>query len=63
MFATYGRASNISQPIRNVVVPAMRCVPDTENTIGSHFVFYRITAEGIDVVRILHQRMDFEQHF
>ena len=31
--------------------------------IGSHFVFYRVTARGIDVVRILHQRMDFEQHF
>ena len=31
--------------------------------IGSHFVFYRVTANGVDVVRILHQRMDFEQHF
>ena len=30
---------------------------------GSHIVFYRIDAEVIDVVRILHQRMDFEQHF
>ena len=30
--------------------------------IGSHFLFYRRTANGIDVVRILHQRMDFEQH-
>jgi toxin ParE1/3/4 len=29
---------------------------------GSHFVFYRVGADGIDVVRILHQRMDFEQH-
>jgi toxin ParE1/3/4 len=29
---------------------------------GSHFVFYRITADGIDVVRILHERMDFERH-
>lgn len=29
---------------------------------GSHFVFYRLVEGGIDVVRILHQRMDFEQH-
>ena len=27
--------------------------------VGSHFLFYRITDDGqIDVVRILHQRMD-----
>ncbi len=29
---------------------------------GSHIVFYRISADTIDVVRILHQSMDFEQH-
>jgi len=29
---------------------------------GSHFLFYRITAEGIDIVRILHERMDFVRH-
>jgi toxin ParE1/3/4 len=29
---------------------------------GSHLVFYRILDHGIDVVRILHQRMDVEQH-
>jgi toxin ParE1/3/4 len=29
---------------------------------GSHFVFYRAVEGGIDVVRILHQRMDFDQH-
>jgi toxin ParE1/3/4 len=29
---------------------------------GSHFLFYRLTDEGIDVVRILHERMDFERH-
>ena len=27
---------------------------------GSHVVFYRIDEDGIEVVRILHQRMDFE---
>ena len=30
--------------------------------IRSHVVFYRMTSTGIDVVRILHQRMDFQQH-
>lgn len=29
---------------------------------GLHVVFYRIVDGGIDIVRILHQRMDFEQH-
>jgi toxin ParE1/3/4 len=29
---------------------------------GSHFLFFRIVADGIDVVRILHQSMDFERH-
>ena len=29
---------------------------------GSHVLFYRLTAEGIDVVRILHERMHFERH-
>jgi toxin ParE1/3/4 len=31
--------------------------------VGSHVVFYRIARGGIDVARILHQRMDFERHF
>lgn len=29
---------------------------------GSHVVFYRVNAESIDVVRILHGRMDPERH-
>jgi len=28
----------------------------------SHLVFYRVVEGGIDVVRILHQRMDFDRH-
>jgi toxin ParE1/3/4 len=31
-------------------------------TVGSHVLFYRLTDEGIDVVRILHRRMDFDRH-
>ena len=30
--------------------------------VGSHVVFYRLTAAGIDVVRILHAAMDFKRH-
>jgi len=26
--------------------------------IGSHLLFYRARADGVDVIRILHQRMD-----
>jgi toxin ParE1/3/4 len=29
---------------------------------GSHFVFYRLIDDGIDVVRILHESMDCEEH-
>ena len=29
---------------------------------GSHVLFYRRISDGIDVVRVLHQRMDFDRH-
>ena len=29
---------------------------------GSHVVFYRITTKEVVVVRMLHQRMDFNRH-
>ena len=29
---------------------------------GAHVLFFRLAPGGIDVVRILHQRMDFQQH-
>lgn len=29
---------------------------------GSHVIFFKVTDDGIDVVRILHQKMDFERH-
>jgi toxin ParE1/3/4 len=30
--------------------------------VGSHVVFFAMTEEGLTVVRILHQRMDFRRH-
>ena len=32
------------------------------HTCGSHMIFYRQRADGIDVVRILHVRMDPDKH-
>jgi toxin ParE1/3/4 len=29
---------------------------------GSHVIFFKVISGGIDVVRILHQRMDHDQH-
>ncbi|GMA28974.1 type II toxin-antitoxin system RelE/ParE family toxin [Arenivirga flava] len=30
--------------------------------IGSHLIFFIPTADGVDVIRILHQRMDPDRH-
>ena len=30
---------------------------------GSHVIFFKLMDDGVDIVRILHQRMDFERHF
>ncbi|QYH36805.1 type II toxin-antitoxin system RelE/ParE family toxin [Salinibacterium sp. M195] len=31
--------------------------------IGSHLIFYTVGANSVDVIRILHQRMDLTRHF
>jgi toxin ParE1/3/4 len=30
--------------------------------VGSHVLFYRESDDSVDVVRILHQQMDFDRH-
>jgi toxin ParE1/3/4 len=30
--------------------------------LGSHVIFYRVINDNIEVVRVLHQSMDFERH-
>lgn len=30
--------------------------------VGSHFVFYRLSDSSLDVIRVLHQRMDAKRH-
>jgi toxin ParE1/3/4 len=31
--------------------------------VGSHVVFYRLENHDVKIVRILHQRMDIDEHF
>lgn len=31
--------------------------------VGAHMLFYRPHSDGIDIVRVLHQRMDFDRYF
>ena len=31
--------------------------------VGAHCVFYRPSAEGVLIIRLLHERMDFTRHF
>ncbi|MFO1103910.1 MAG: type II toxin-antitoxin system RelE/ParE family toxin [Methylocystis sp.] len=30
--------------------------------VGVHVVFYRNAQKGVEIIRILHQRMDFQRH-
>jgi len=32
-------------------------------SVGSHIIFYRKITEQIEIARILHRRMDYEQYF
>jgi toxin ParE1/3/4 len=31
--------------------------------VGRHLIFYRQSTEGVEIVRVLHDRMDIEAHF
>ena len=33
-----------------------------KHAVGAHVLFYREAPKGVEVVRILHQRMDFQRH-
>ena len=37
--------------------PGLRKYP-----IGKHYIFYRATGKGIEVIRVLHQAMDISRH-
>ena len=43
---------------RNEVYSGARSFP-----VEKHIVFYQVSENGIDVARILHQRMDLSKHF
>ncbi len=50
-----------ADPRRGQPIPAVR--PGYwKYPTGSHVIFFRIIRDGIDVVRILHGRMDFGRH-
>ncbi len=40
------------------ILPGYRVYPS-----GEHLIFYKTSADEIDVVRILHKRMDAKRHF
>ena len=48
-------------PRRGVVCDSIRS-GYRKFSVGSHVLFYRVPDERIVIVRILHQRMDFERH-
>jgi toxin ParE1/3/4 len=31
--------------------------------VGRHLIFYRQVSDGLEIVRVLHDRMDVETHF
>jgi toxin ParE1/3/4 len=31
--------------------------------VGRHLIFYRLSPEGLEIVRVLHDRMDIEAYF
>jgi toxin ParE1/3/4 len=50
-----------SNPAIGVVCPKVR--PGyRKQSCGSHVIFYRQVGDDVDIVRILHQRMDFRRH-
>lgn len=50
-----------SDPARAVAIGEVR-KGYRKSRYGSHVIFFKVTGNGIDLVRILHQRMDFDRH-
>ncbi len=42
--------------------PVMVCEGHYKYPVGSHIVFYRQSGSSLDVIRVLHQRMDVSLH-
>lgn len=53
--------SLVDAPHRGVAVDAVR-LGYRHLRAGSHVIFYRISGETIEIVRILHARMYFARH-
>lgn len=50
-----------ADPARGRPCPEIK-VGYSRYSVGSHVIFYRTRPDGIEVVRVLHQRMDFHRH-
>lgn len=51
----------VSDPTKSVDIGDVRR-GYRKSRLGSHVIYFQVTDNEIDVVRILHQRMDFERH-
>lgn len=62
--ANFNAPSNAPRRIHASAEPAMRSAPAIASSPpGSHTLFYRVATEAtIDIVRVLHQRMDVDHH-
>jgi len=59
LWSTMVRA--VSDPTKSVDIGDVRR-GYRKSRAGSHVIFFKVTDDEIDVVRVLHQRMDFERH-
>lgn len=61
--ANFNTLSTVLRQTRGSDERATRFAPAIASSAGSHTLFYRVTGEGtIDVVRVLHQRMDVDRN-
>jgi toxin ParE1/3/4 len=49
------------QPLRGRSAEELRPGYRRQN-VGAHVIFYRLDTHGVAIVRVLHQRMDFDEH-
>lgn len=55
VFQKLGRGAMVGRPV-DIRKGYFKCL------VGSHVVFYRMADWGIEVVRVLHRRMDVDRH-